>query len=1377
MKWAMYSVSSLALLTICNQALAADGNINITGNQNSIYIASDNVSGSSFDNLSITSSTATFKKDLIGNQNKNVTNQTLSFSGKTAEGNIIGLSRVRNGANITQKNTINISGGVIEGDVLATSDEGNYNGTERRSHNLVNISGGTFGGNIEGGAGADNNVITITGGTFKASNNNNTLSNDDGDDGDCGEQGIGTIYAGVSDPNTKNQSNNATVTLKNLNNTNSFITSFVEGNNNQSGIIFGSNITGMSQLQFNNVNATYNGGFKDFDYVDVDVTSQVALNGKSYYADIWKVSGTLNTNGKTIHSYKNSTLNLNVANTGNVTQQFISDANVDAINQGNINGISTNKNIALNNSGNMSGNYSGVTVNITNSGNINNSTDQSTSISSQNSGVLTNTGQIKESLTLNHGMSINNNTGGNIVNAQIKNEQNELNINNSGTIHASEFINQGNKTINITNNSNGVISKSLSLTNGTLNLDNNGGTLTDNQFSSNVGVFNINNSGTINGNTSLSASNGGSMSLANQVNGLVTGSLEIVSGLSNFENNGLFQDLNITNQQSGLTLTNNGQVSNVSFNNNDGNLDIQNSGEFSGITNFAGSDDSTITLSNTETGNISGQFVVNGGLASLENQGNISNWQLASNISAFTINNDGTLSGNNELVSEGEITFNNSAEVSGNLFLNSARTIINNNSADWDNNIIGTAGDGNLDFTNASDGTSITTLSGNFNDLSLQNNNTDITASQLSLDNSANINGQIELGNEGYMDFTNNSNLAADISDNLILADSDTNLVTRFDLTNNAQISGDISVINSALHLTNQTGAEITSNHIDTRELYLTNSGKFENTSDYTFSVQDYINFDNSGVINGGDMVLKLSGDDVRGQITNSGTMWSYGTTIGEENKLRLANNNQVSNELNLYNTGLVIAVDPTDFTIPRLDSYAINAPSMNVYNQNAGVIGGSMNVNNYTQESGTTWVTFMDKDKSVMSTITAQNEVTIEPGAVLFVNTNNDTTAFTDGQQFKLVTALGMEEDEIKTQLDNYILQTDTPFANYSMMNEGNDGYIVFNKVAPSNFASSTDLTTSNHNNIVAGAHRVYELFVNRNMKSSLPNGMSSGDEIEKHTHLAFMPVVGHARQKEDINHAGYRSDYHGGIGYIEHNFTPTIKGGLGVAYLQNNTDYTDDHGSYSNSDTYRPFAYINYTNDNWRFDVAAGTAKHKIRNNRKYSFNNNVYMAKSKYDSDEISAHVSAGYRFHLSDSFMLQPMAGLFAAHVKTDTYEETGNGPMNMHISSEDYTSFKSMLGLKIKKEYKLSESFRLKPEMHLRWYHELGDTNGAVSAYFLEQQELFNANGADAPRDIGDIALRLTTERNDNLDLFVEGFYQFGQDFYNLGGTIGIKYNF
>ena len=68
--------------------------------------------------------------------------------------------------NISSTNTINISGGTIEGDILATEDSGNYKGSLRRTSNNINISGGKIGGNVEGGAGAENNVITITGGQF-----------------------------------------------------------------------------------------------------------------------------------------------------------------------------------------------------------------------------------------------------------------------------------------------------------------------------------------------------------------------------------------------------------------------------------------------------------------------------------------------------------------------------------------------------------------------------------------------------------------------------------------------------------------------------------------------------------------------------------------------------------------------------------------------------------------------------------------------------------------------------------------------------------------------------------------------------------------------------------------------------------------------------------------------------------------------------------------------------------------------------------------------------------------------------------------------------------------------------------------------------------
>ena len=45
------------------------------------------------------------------------------------------------------------------------------------------------------------------------------------------------------------------------------------------------------------------------------------------------------------------------------------------------------------------------------------------------------------------------------------------------------------------------------------------------------------------------------------------------------------------------------------------------------------------------------------------------------------------------------------------------------------------------------------------------------------------------------------------------------------------------------------------------------------------------------------------------------------------------------------------------------------------------------------------------------------------------------------------------------------------------------------------------------------------------------------------------------------------------------------------------------------------------------------------------------------------------------------------------------------------------------------------------------------------------------------RDLGDVALRLTTNTGSDMDLFAEGYYQFADKFYNVGGTVGLQYNF
>lgn len=316
---------------------------------------------------------------------------------------------------------------------------------------------------------------------------------------------------------------------------------------------------------------------------------------------------------------------------------------------------------------------------------------------------------------------------------------------------------------------------------------------------------------------------------------------------------------------------------------------------------------------------------------------------------------------------------------------------------------------------------------------------------------------------------------------------------------------------------------------------------------------------------------------------------------------------------------------------------------------------------------------------------------------------------------------------------------------------------------------------STTDWQGTTMGSQRMYELFLNRDVNQV--QGLASGDSFNTTNKLNFMPIGGYAHQGDKDGHAGYDTNYYGGLGYLEHDFNNNLKGGLGFAYMNNSTDFNDADGSNGNIDSYRPFAYINYEHGAWRFDLAGGVAKHKVDNNRKYSFNDVRYNAQGKYDADEISGHLNVGYKIMLDNNMIVQPMAGAYVAKLKTDSFEEEGSGPMNMHVESEDYNSFKSMLGIKLSKEYELENGGNIKPELHVRWYHELGDTQGGVSAFFLAQEQPFNTSGIESPKDVGDIALRLTTKTGTDMDLFTEAYYQFGDKFYNLGGTIGVQYNF
>lgn len=1156
---------------------------------------------------------------------------------------------------------------------------------------------------------------------------------------------------------------------------------------------------------------------------DADV---VATNGARIEVYNTTLPPSSNSNGtisgeNTFNGQDTSTIYVINRASGTVTGIFNVTNGTTISNQGLVDGLTTNN---AQNILNFTNNAAGVLANTLT---FNNSDDTKTvNLNNQSSDVL------NGGLIVNEGiLNLNNGAESTINGYAMTTNSSILNVNNGGTISGINSItNTNGGSALLTNYGYATLGGTLTATGGVLDIDNQAmGQITNLDLKADTGTVNVSNSGVMSGNTILENTNSGIINLTNQISGTLKDNLLVKSGLDTFTNLGTIAGLTLTNQQATLDLDNTGIISgtnafnnsapgntinlnnntagnitgvlsssngtfnlnnnadaflhDLSYTNNGSTAAIINAGVMSGNNTLANTV-GTLSLTNSSGGTITGGLTLNGGLDSMDNNagGIIGDLTINSNQNTFTINNSGSIVNSNVLNANNEIKIINdgSGSVNSNLTINAPITSFEQNSSgNFNANVVSNSGSNILNLTNTTALTSV--LSGLIGTVNLVNNNTSLTAPSLTLGNTGTVQVGVNVNNNGYTQINNSGNMNAPISDANSPNISDTACPTNIvELNNSGNISGDISVEKNKFIFNNMGTGNVTSNHIDTRDLYLNNSGTFNSDISYLFSVRDHMEVENTGTIYGRDMAFKLigkpeAGKDVKGFINNSGTIYSQGITIGYDGSNIACPTCYGSDPLVINNTGTIVAVDVATLTNPDLNSYAIDASNAEVNNNSGGIIGGSMHVKDYNQKNGANWITFMDKDQTKMSTITAENNINIEAGSLLTIHTNNDVKAFTNGQKFLLVTAKAMDQTAIDAQIENFTIKTDSPFANYQMIGEGDDGYILFNHVDPSNFATATDLTTASHNATILGSQRLYELFVNRDINQV--QGMSSGDSYTTTNKVNFMPIGGTSHQGSKDGHAGFDTDYYGGIGYFEHDFNNNLKGGLGFAYMNNSTKFKDIDKSKGSIDSYRPFAYINYETGQWRFDLAAGVAQHKVDNKRKYSFNDTRYLAKAKYDADEISGHLNIGYKMVLPDDYIVQPMIGAYAANLKTDSYKETGNGPMNMNVKSDDYNSFKSMLGVKFSKEYALDNGGSFTPELHVRWYHEMGDTQGGVSAYFLAQEQLFNTSGIETPKDIGDIALRMTTKTGTNFDLFAEAYYQFGDKFYNTGGTLGLQYNF
>ncbi len=122
-----------------------------------------------------------------------------------------------------------------------------------------------------------------------------------------------------------------------------------------------------------------------------------------------------------------------------------------------------------------------------------------------------------------------------------------------------------------------------------------------------------------------------------------------------------------------------------------------------------------------------------------------------------------------------------------------------------------------------------------------------------------------------------------------------------------------------------------------------------------------------------------------------------------------------------------------------------------------------------------------------------------------------------------------------------------------------------------------------------------------------------------------------------------------------------------------------------------------------------------------------------KADYDVTTTAIGLSVGYDIPVGSNVTLTPRVGIDYTKVSADDIEETGDSPLLIQMTPEDFVSIKTPVELKMLMKFGDSYNY-IMPEFHARWAHEFGDTAPQAQALFTNYQVPFGVSGLEVDSD-------------------------------------------
>ena len=123
----------------------------------------------------------------------------------------------------------------------------------------------------------------------------------------------------------------------------------------------------------------------------------------------------------------------------------------------------------------------------------------------------------------------------------------------------------------------------------------------------------------------------------------------------------------------------------------------------------------------------------------------------------------------------------------------------------------------------------------------------------------------------------------------------------------------------------------------------------------------------------------------------------------------------------------------------------------------------------------------------------------------------------------------------------------------------------------------------------------------------------------------------------------------------------------------------------------------------------------------------------AKADFDVSAFSIGADLGYEIMVTRNFIITPKIGLDYTSIEMDDVMEKGTGYALTNLKGSDLQSIQTPIELKAALDFG-NPFFRFKPEAHIRWTHEFGDTASKSTATFVKYASPFAVEGLNVDTD-------------------------------------------